>query len=479
VEYVEYYRIIRERIWLVIVLGGIGFLAVIAMQAFVPKEYMAEGAIKVQDAAKVDITLRGRELTIGIPTDRTRLGAFWANLLLEASGRKLLDFTMRELGMAAQAADQYKVRLGASRAKSSDHVYMNCTTTDSELSLRVLGKTMELLCKAYTEWRTDEAQNVVTELEDRRKTLQDELARAQKAVSDFEQAQGGRSPVDERKSKIHALEIVEIALQSAGLELETTRERASALETYPTHARAGLQAASALYARIDDLNDQIMQRELTLQEMKAYRTDAHPDVLALEAQIGRLRERVARVEGQAKEARDSGAGVGEAIAAAQVAAAEVAKRREVLANRSAGLTRRLAEIQTALARYTVLQSDLEHLKTRYQQTEQNLAAARAEQAHRDAFGDMLEIAEEPRLNTKSSRKFILMLCVATGGGLGLGIVLVFVMHYVDTTFKNEEEAARLLGYPILAGIPHTDIEIVEETEVAPGDAPAPPEDAAE
>jgi hypothetical protein len=34
------------------------------------------------------------------------------------------------------------------------------------------------------------------------------------------------------------------------------------------------------------------------------------------------------------------------------------------------------------------------------------------------------------------------------------------IHYFDATLRNEIDAARLLGCPILAGIPHTDVEVV-------------------
>lgn len=46
-----------------------------------------------------------------------------------------------------------------------------------------------------------------------------------------------------------------------------------------------------------------------------------------------------------------------------------------------------------------------------------------------------------------------------------------MLHYVDLTFKNEAEAEHLLGYPVLAGIPRSDIEVVASSSVpepAPG-----------
>jgi capsular polysaccharide biosynthesis protein len=52
-------------------------------------------------------------------------------------------------------------------------------------------------------------------------------------------------------------------------------------------------------------------------------------------------------------------------------------------------------------------------------------------------------------------------------GLIVGCLAVLLMHYVDTTFRNDDDAARLLGCPILGGIPRSDVEIVEEVIVLP------------
>jgi hypothetical protein len=62
-----------------------------------------------------------------------------------------------------------------------------------------------------------------------------------------------------------------------------------------------------------------------------------------------------------------------------------------------------------------------------------------------------------------------MAVAATLAGLVMGCMLIFALHQIDLTFKNEAEAEHLLGYPVLAGIPRTDIALV----------PAPPEDVPE
>ncbi|MBP8954637.1 MAG: hypothetical protein KBI47_19735, partial [Armatimonadetes bacterium] len=58
-------------------------------------------------------------------------------------------------------------------------------------------------------------------------------------------------------------------------------------------------------------------------------------------------------------------------------------------------------------------------------------------------------------------------------GAALGIIAIFLLHYTDMTFKNEEDAERLLGYPVLGGIPHSDVQVIEE---APATGPPEEED---
>ncbi len=45
------------------------------------------------------------------------------------------------------------------------------------------------------------------------------------------------------------------------------------------------------------------------------------------------------------------------------------------------------------------------------------------------------------------------LALGVGGGLGFGLVWVFLLHYLDRTLKSQDEAERLLSLPVLATIP--------------------------
>ena len=92
---------------------------------------------------------------------------------------------------------------------------------------------------------------------------------------------------------------------------------------------------------------------------------------------------------------------------------------------------------------------------------------------------MLEIKDPGELDELPSRvgATAMNMLLAAFVGIGLGIAVIVSIHYFDATLRNEIDAARLLGCPILAGIPHTDVEVVPADTVAaarpePGPAPS-------
>jgi hypothetical protein len=71
-------------------------------------------------------------------------------------------------------------------------------------------------------------------------------------------------------------------------------------------------------------------------------------------------------------------------------------------------------------------------------------------------------------NPKKISTYLMLVVALCATSFIVGCVLIFALHSIDLTFKNEAEAEQLLGYPILAGIPRSDIVFMPAMTGNPG-----------
>jgi len=103
------------------------------------------------------------------------------------------------------------------------------------------------------------------------------------------------------------------------------------------------------------------------------------------------------------------------------------------------------------------------LRRNYDQlVSQNLQAQSAENLERDQKGSKFKIVDPARLPTKPfSPNFFKIFLIALATGLALGIVSLFVLDFIDTSFKDVDEVEEYIGVPVICAIPI----IEKETEI--------------
>ncbi|MFW6437979.1 MAG: hypothetical protein ACOCZ7_03100, partial [Armatimonadota bacterium] len=111
-EFVEYYRIIRRRIWIAVVLAALA-AAIVVVARLLPQEidYPASGRVLVHEAAQRDIALTENQVLVGTPENPER---FWRDLDQFVGSRFMLQAASEEMGIAPQEAGE---QLRAARAE--------------------------------------------------------------------------------------------------------------------------------------------------------------------------------------------------------------------------------------------------------------------------------------------------------------------------------------------------------------------------
>lgn len=457
-EYIEYYRIIRERVWLVILGAVLAGLVVVGLHFVVgvSRVYIAEGQVFVSRVAMPTMMTQGDELVIGQEKE------FWPNLMQAGSNARALTTVLGELEYPPDAEERYKIAITAQQLRDSNFAVLKCSSSDRQVSLNMVTKGVELWDRTWRSLKIDEAEEVIGLIRARLPVIGARLKEAQDRMEEIELEHGGLAPIKEAETIESSLAAVQLAMQNANLETAAAAERSKALAGQP--ARSPEVQNFALVERIDDLKQQIMDREVLLADMLERRTREHPSVTALQRQIDDMKKRLGTLEGAAAAAERESSYVQDSAIAARTYAQEMAARSELLAAREGELRKRLSVARTDIIEYEKVVADATALQKRYSDLQESLRSAEAELLARKNAEAMLTVAAEAKVPREegTAKQLAIRLGLAVFGGAGLGIIVIFVLHYTDTTFKNAEDAARLLGYPILGGIPHSDVEVIEE-----------------
>lgn len=473
-EYIGYLKAIRERIWLPGLTGGLACLVVIALSLLPTntKVYTARGRMVVDSIAFRTINSQGDQLTIAYPESDS---GYWATLTGFAQGPTALQNVLTDLSLEADAKDRYQIIISAERMSigrtSSAYLEFVAKSTDRKVSQKVVDALMEYVSREWQADRVREAQSIVDSLKRRLPGANDDIAEAQAAVSEIEERHGGVAPDREADTIASSLVAAQLAMQNADLEATAGQTRSQRLLAQPRRSdtAAQLTGSAALEERIDTVRQQVMDRETQLADMLTRRTPDHPAVKELRRQIAELKGRVKDLEDVAATGATSDF-VREAAIEARIYAEEMSSRREVLMRRENELRARMTSARTDIVKYQEAVASADAVLKRYLNLKGNIASAQSEVLNRSR-AEMLKVQAKGELDPGPSQiartAVNLLLAALVGAVLGIGVIVG--IHYFDATLRNELDAARLLGCPILAGIPHTDVEVVPPTAAPTGD----------
>ena len=107
------------------------------------------------------------------------------------------------------------------------------------------------------------------------------------------------------------------------------------------------------------------------------------------------------------------------------------------------------------AEWNALTRDYTELRRHYDQlVAQNLQAQSAENLEHSQKGSKFKIVDSARLPVKPfSPNFLKILLVALATGFALGVGPIFILDFIDTSFKDVGDLEEYIGVPVICAIP--------------------------
>ncbi|MDR7555335.1 MAG: polysaccharide biosynthesis tyrosine autokinase [Armatimonadota bacterium] len=318
------------------------------------------------------------------------------------------------------------------------------------------------LAEALVDWHVDSRRRQASAgrqfIEEQVAAVGRELRAAEEALAHYK-VQGGQVSLSEQ-STLAVTKLAEFeaqrraaAAERRGVEASLREARAALARQAPTVPASFVEGEDPVVAQI---RADLAKLELELVGLQRQFTDRHPQVLATKARIEEAKARLRRQAGRTLLSQEFAANPLRADLAGQVIKLEV--ERQALAAREAALAavvgqyardvRDLPPKEVALARLT---RDFKVAEETYLLLSQKLQEARI--AESQVVGDLriVDRATPPEVPVRPrplrNALFGALL------GLMVGVGAAFVQEALDTTFRTPDEAARVLGLPLLGAIP--------------------------
>ncbi len=460
-EFIEYYRIMRRRIWIAVVMAALTASVVVAAR-LMPEEvvYPAVGPVLVHEIAKREVEIAGNELHIGIPQDED---GFWSNLGQFARSALVLERAAVDIGIAGGEVERRLEHPEARWIEGSNVLEVSAGADDRDVAVELCNAVMEQLGEMWQARQVARARMARQTLTERLPSLREEVARLQSEADKLTAPYQGSEPPDVLERLSGELVTIQSQITTSELSMGTAQARVSILEQMAQGAGPRLareRISTAISPRVTALQEAILQKQIELDEARSRRTSEHQEVRAIEAQIAALQRRLKEVEetGEQEISPEVSVLLQQTALEAEVDATALSRELELLRGRAAEIRERLPAVRTDALAFEEISRQLTGAQETYAMLQDHIDRLKVEEAQLQKV-TMMEVVEPAVAQHVPQQlvQFGMRLGVAIFAGGGLGILIIFVLHYVDFSFQDEEEAEKMLGVRVLAGIPRSDV----------------------
>ncbi|MGB7218281.1 MAG: GNVR domain-containing protein [Vicinamibacterales bacterium] len=467
-------RIAVRRSWLILGLLLLGMVAAVAVGRQLPDRYRSETLImlvpqRIPDSyVKSTITGRIEDRLASLEDQilsRSRLERIILDLNLYQALRRTLPME--------DVVQRMRTDIGPVKIEGKESFRISYVSQEAKTAQQ----TTERLASLFIEENTRDRENMAedtnqfldTALEDAKRRLLEQ----ERKLEEYRTRFGPELP-SQATANLQAIQNLQAQVQTLAETADRARERRLLLE----RQLADLQA-DPLPTVVATAPDGSLPGETTAQQLEGARVRLqlllthvkpdHPDVRIMQRNIRDLEARLAAegqqpVEGPAAEKFLSPA---EALRQRRIRDLkaqmdDIDRQLAEKEDQDRRLRATIAEYQTRLAAVPKRESDLVELMRDYdtlQTTYRGLLTKREDSKlsanlERRNIGEQFKILDPAKVPERPfSPNRMLINLAGAGGGLFLGVLLVGLMEYRDSSFKSEDEVARLLNVRVLALVP--------------------------
>ncbi len=470
----DYVEIIFRRKWFIVIPITVSIIGVILALFFVPRMYKSSTLILVEHqkvpesyvtpTVSIDITERLNTITQQVMS-RTRLESIINEFgLYRKEKDTLTNEELVELMRGNIVIDVKSDKKGESLSSFSISYIGN----EPETVMHVTNRLASLFIEENLKVREQQAEGTTEFLEAQLQGLKTSLETQEALIKAFKEKHMGELP-SQLEANLRTLDRLQLERQTTNDALRSAEDRKIMVERQLSEA--GVAPASVRDITTGAVSNDPMIRRLAelqaeLSRLSSMYTDKYPDIVRLKNEIADVESQIKT--GKGKETEENSTGRIQfvnynplyATLSAQLidVSAEVRnlkeKQKEIIKNISS-LQGRVERIPSREQQMSALMRDYENTRENYQALlNKKLDAQLAESLEKRQKGEQFRILDPANLPMKPFKPDpgkIALIGIALGIGGGVG--LVFMLEYIDASFRKPEDVYAVVGVPVLVSVP--------------------------
>jgi tyrosine-protein kinase Etk/Wzc len=355
-------------------------------------------------------------------------------LISEIKGQPGDSFRLQQRNFNRTVAGLKNAVKASEVGKKTNIIKVAYSNTDPILARDVVNTLVQAYLDQTISFKTEEASRTVKFVEDQLKGTRDELDQSEKNLQAYKSASGVVKLDTEAEELIKKLSEIERDRAAVALQRKQVDFALAALQEARRKGQVYTPAVFKDDPLIASMATRLTELEVQRRGLVSENTESHPQVKALQVQIDQLQRKIQATYETSR---------------LNLAKQETNIQQQLLQYEDKMRTLPAAERDLArLLRLSKVNADI------YMFLLQKHEEARIVKASTISNINVVDPAITPDAPLKPQKRKNLMLGLLVG--LMFGVGAAFFMDYLDDTIKDEEEAKRALGWPLLATIPAID-----------------------
>ena len=352
-------------------------------------------------------------------------------LLTELKGQSGDRFRLKQRNFNRTVEALRRVIKASEVGKKTNIIKVTYSNIDPVLSRDVVNTLVQAYLDQTLSFKTEEASRTVTFVEDQLKGTRDELDLSEKNLQTYKSASGVVKLDTEAEELVKKLSEIERDRAAVNLQRKQVEFALAALQEARRKGQVYTPAVFKDDPLIGSMAARLTELEVQKRALVSENTESHPQVRAVQSQIDQLQKKLQSTY----ETSQLNLAKQETSIQQQLLQYEVKMRTLPAAERDLARLMRLSKVNADI--YMFLLQKHEEARIAKASTISNIK--------------VVDPAITPDIPVKPQKRKNLLLGLLVG--LMFGVGAAFFMDYLDDTIKDEEEAKRALGWPLLAMIP--------------------------
>lgn len=469
----EVKRILRRNWWILPLTMICGVSLALASTIFIPKRFTSTTLVLVDqptvspDLVKPMITEATNQRLASMQEQilsRSRLQPIIEKFGLYQSDRGSMHMEDLVLRLRTSIEVTALEPMQGTQNRQLPGFHVNVTFDDPQVAQRICSEITTMFLQQNAKYMEDQGsqttQFLTEQVEEAKKKLDDKDAK----LAEFKSKYIGSLPDDEQRN-LSLLTGMNSQLEAVTQALSREQQEKAMNESLLSAQIGTWKAAKSGASSPDTLDQQLAGLQDQLATLQARYTPDHPDVIKTKSQIEQLKKRIAELP---QEGSASGASQKEGVeptAIQQLRAklrqndssiADLAKRQSQVQGQIGALQGRIQSTPAVEQQYKELTRDYQTALEGYNDLlKRRDQAAISRDLNRQQQGEQFHVLDAPSLPmTPSFPKKPVFAGLGAGGGLALGLAILYLLAALDGSMHNEQDVEACLKVPVLAMVPN-------------------------